>query len=1293
MASASSQDPRRGGAFPVVLTLLGTALLAAWGLNASGQGGPPGPTTDASAVFAYDASGADFHDVTGPARSAAANDVPVGTAAGDLLYVGHADVFDQVKITIGRAGAQGTIVWEYYNGAQWAALLPSDATQHFRVTGDKVVSWNPPSGWSPLQLDAESAPGTFYFVRARITAPYTDEALLSRLGLEAWRDPAAAIRYEAERFTSIGRLHDGNLNDVAVQGTVAVAVGNDGVILRSTNGGDSWQKATSGVTAHLWGVALADATTGIAVGNGGKILRTTNAGVSWTVTDGQTTRNLLKVEFVTSSLVVVVGDLVILKSTNGGLQWSRQDRAGEHLAAVCFGTDATGWAMGDDGDDDVILRTVDAGESWADASLDSTLYPEVRYVKDCDAPTRDYAWIAGDGFRARTLDGGTTWDLFTGSGFFFKAIILGALDAGWSLGDNGFVERITKANATLRTDVTFTRQDQEPTLYVKGAFAASPANAWAVGDAGLILRTTASGVPWTQPNALPSEDVYGMDVLSDGTFWAAGAKGTLFRSADAGATWQRVPTGVSTDLRGVDFVHADVGWIVGIGGVLRKTADRGNTWTQQLGPTAGVPALYAIDMLDLSKGWAVGDLGDHFRTTNGQDWSKQATGTTQNLRDVAFVAGSTVVAVGTSGLILRSTSNGNANSWSSAPGGGSSDLHAVAFGSDRIGWAAGVGSSIRVTTEAGVAWTGQGFPASDMALRDVAARDVQTAWAVAEGGHIFKTNDGGGTWLELESPSTADLYTVSARPGTPPVLGGQRGALLRPLPAFIDATGSLRDATDATMRASGSLSRNDAVYIGQDDKFDSVAFRIDAPASGAVVAWEYWDGDSWDALGVVDGTGAFSQTGVRFLKFALPTGWATTAVEPRSDARLYYVRARFVEPPGNGFVRLAEASTLRLLTPVQVTTTTTTTTGAGTTTTTRPNEVPGFGVSAEPLFVDFGLVRREATANRTVSLVAWQGSGNATAYLDGPAGTWFTSSASDFELLTNQTQAIRLDLSVPSDARPGPTTARLFVRAVPSGTAETVVGFVQLNLSVEAADLVSVTFQPTPPTWTATFGNYLHEGVDVRFDATVQAAGSDPVTLATLEKTFPPQTTDSVESALDAAGLAPGPYELVVTAVFEGQTHTKRMTVYVGGPPVTVHDLTADVIGRERVEFEYEARNVLDVPVKATPRIDIEDRHGVVVATLTGPVLDLGAKETKHVNLTWPAQLGFYTARATAVVENAELATPAEAQFTVEGEGLGEGAGLGRAAVVYAIIAVVVINALAGLGLWTGQARQKRPRF
>ena len=86
----------------------------------------------------------------------------------------------------------------------------------------------------------------------------------------------------------------GGLRDVAMSGTVGYAVGTGGVLLKTVDGGATWEHESSPTTADLNAVAVsADGDVAAAVGAQGALL--VNQTGSWETRDSATTRNLVDV--------------------------------------------------------------------------------------------------------------------------------------------------------------------------------------------------------------------------------------------------------------------------------------------------------------------------------------------------------------------------------------------------------------------------------------------------------------------------------------------------------------------------------------------------------------------------------------------------------------------------------------------------------------------------------------------------------------------------------------------------------------------------------------------------------------------------------------------------------------------------------------------------------------------------------------------------------------------------------------------------------------------------------------
>lgn len=81
-------------------------------------------------------------------------------------------------------------------------------------------------------------------------------------------------------------------------------VGDNGTILKTNNGGESWDPLNSGVSDHLKGVFFLDAEHGYACGEAGTILYTEDGGQSWTPQDSGVTTTLWRLDFVNPGFVV-----------------------------------------------------------------------------------------------------------------------------------------------------------------------------------------------------------------------------------------------------------------------------------------------------------------------------------------------------------------------------------------------------------------------------------------------------------------------------------------------------------------------------------------------------------------------------------------------------------------------------------------------------------------------------------------------------------------------------------------------------------------------------------------------------------------------------------------------------------------------------------------------------------------------------------------------------------------------------------------------------------------------------
>ncbi|NQV18159.1 MAG: right-handed parallel beta-helix repeat-containing protein [Armatimonadetes bacterium] len=115
-----------------------------------------------------------------------------------------------------------------------------------------------------------------------------------------------------------------NLNSVDFfDGNIGLVVGESGTILKTTNGGETWDNVTSGTSNNLNGISFVNADTAVVVGDGQTILRTTDGGANWMPITVGIYGNLISVDIDISGNGIAGGtDQTILKTDDAGATWS-----------------------------------------------------------------------------------------------------------------------------------------------------------------------------------------------------------------------------------------------------------------------------------------------------------------------------------------------------------------------------------------------------------------------------------------------------------------------------------------------------------------------------------------------------------------------------------------------------------------------------------------------------------------------------------------------------------------------------------------------------------------------------------------------------------------------------------------------------------------------------------------------------------------------------------------------------------------------------------------------------------
>lgn len=289
----------------------------------------------------------------------------------------------------------------------------------------------------------------------------------------------------------------------------------------------NWQVQNSGTTVALRHVHFVNANTGYVVGHSGTILKTTNAGQTWTkFTFSLPSATIIGCYFVSETTGWIGGDMGVMKTTDGGANWSFQTGP-EGITKLYFLDANTGWAVG--GGDGVtptwgdIYKTTNGGTSWTKTSK-TTEWARFYGVQFVDA---SYGWAYAEvnGLLVGTTDGGATWNtLINNSTNLIRGIYFKDRTTGWFCG---------RSNTS-----------------------------------GLSFKTTNGGANWTNIGGQLNFALSSVRFVSDLVGYVTSGP-TVMKTIDGGVTWTADFTGtVGFGSSSMHFVDANHGWAVGEGGLI-----------------------------------------------------------------------------------------------------------------------------------------------------------------------------------------------------------------------------------------------------------------------------------------------------------------------------------------------------------------------------------------------------------------------------------------------------------------------------------------------------------------------------------------------------------------------------------------------------------------------------------------------------------------------------------------------------------------------------------------------------
>lgn len=132
-----------------------------------------------SRLFCYSSASGTYQDLTSAAASGTAGDIFHTTTgamlknAGDALYFGMEEKFHFLKLLLSQTGSGGTVLWQYYDGADWRSFTPAGGEYDFSLTDREALLWEDylsiPSDWQKKTVNGAEK----FWQRAMVDAPFS----------------------------------------------------------------------------------------------------------------------------------------------------------------------------------------------------------------------------------------------------------------------------------------------------------------------------------------------------------------------------------------------------------------------------------------------------------------------------------------------------------------------------------------------------------------------------------------------------------------------------------------------------------------------------------------------------------------------------------------------------------------------------------------------------------------------------------------------------------------------------------------------------------------------------------------------------------------------------------------------------------------------------------------------------------------------------------------------------------------------------------------------------------------
>jgi len=535
-----------------------------------------------------------------------------------------------------------------------------------------------------------------------------------------------------------------SINSFALYFGAGWAVGNFGMILRTSNSGITFQSQTSQTTSNIRGQSIVNTQVGYIFDDSSRVFRTINGGSNWSLKSTISSKiNCLHLLDINSGIAALANGIGV--TSNGGESWSiiNPDNSASYVYyGISFPDENTGYISARNlvTDYAYMFKTTNAGVNWNwyNTGIDAFDISNIHFL---DSMT---GWCTGERFgniyAMKTINGGVNWSETNiplistiPNNIYFSDSISGYITTN---------SKILKSSNCGLDWFVFRELSS-----VNSSYFSSASEYYIVDSYSRVLKTSNGGSTFDTLLGKQSYTSNRIQSISEGVLWCNGINNSNWKSTNGGTNWVYDNYAASLNIRFSEFTNASTGYAISERGNILRTSNFGNNWNTIYNYSGEI---FSLDFINNLTGWAIS--GEYvLSTTNGGDnWAGVSNG--NSIIRTEFLNGQT--GFGFTGNQLYKTNDSGQN-WSLTFIGTVIDFD---FINALTGWVISDGDSVSLiqqTSDGGINWTQKSIINGN--VNKIKFLNVNTGYILSYD-KLYRSTDSGSSWKYVGFPTTLRLF-------------------------------------------------------------------------------------------------------------------------------------------------------------------------------------------------------------------------------------------------------------------------------------------------------------------------------------------------------------------------------------------------------------------------------------------------------------------------------------------------------------------------------------------------------